>query len=33
MIAIHAANWKDRNGSEHQWRATLGTYAFPRIGD
>ena len=33
VIAIHAANWKDRKGSEHQWRATLGTYAFPRIGD
>ena len=33
VIAIHAANWKDRRGSEHQWRATLGTYAFPRIGD
>lgn len=32
VIAIHAENWKDRNGSEHQWRATLGTYAFPRIG-
>ena len=33
VIDIHAANWKDRKGSEHQWRATLGTYAFPRIGD
>ena len=33
VIAIHRANWKDRSGSEHQWRATLGTYAFPRIGD
>ena len=33
VIAIHAANSKDRKRSEHQWRATLGTYAFPRIGD
>ena len=32
VIAIHAQNWKDRSGSEHQWRATLTTYAFPRIG-
>ena len=32
VIAIHAQNWKDRLGSEHQWRATLTTYAFPRIG-
>ena len=32
VIAIHAENWKDRSGSEHQWRATLTTYAFPRIG-
>ena len=33
VIAIHRANWKDRRGSEHQWRATMRTYAFPRIGD
>ena len=33
VIAIHRANWKDRRGSEHQWRATMSTYAFPRIGD
>ncbi len=32
VIAIHAENWKDRSSSEHQWRATLTTYAFPRIG-
>ena len=32
VIAIHAENWKDRSNSEHQWRATLTTYAFPRIG-
>ena len=32
VIAIHAQNWKDRSSSEHQWRATLTTYAFPRIG-
>ena len=32
VIAIHAQNWKERSGSEHQWRATLTTYAFPRIG-
>ena len=32
VIAIHAENWKDRSSSEHQWRATLSTYAFPRIG-
>ena len=32
VIAIHAENWKDRSSSEHQWRASLATYAFPRIG-
>ena len=32
VIAIHAQNWKGRSTSEHQWRATLTTYAFPRIG-
>ncbi len=33
VIAIHAPNWKDRRGSERQWRASLATYALPRIGD
>ena len=32
VIAIHAANWKDRAGSERQWRASLATYALPHIG-
>ena len=32
VIAIHAEHWKDRSSSEHQWRASLTTYAFPRIG-
>jgi len=29
VIAIHAANRKNRRGSEHQLRATMRTYAFP----
>ncbi|MDE0419927.1 MAG: site-specific integrase [Gammaproteobacteria bacterium] len=33
VIGIHAPNWKDRAGSERQWRASLATYALPRIGD
>ena len=32
VIAIHAPNWKDRAGSERQWRASLASYALPRIG-
>ena len=32
VIAIHAPNWKDRPGSERQWRSSLATYALPRIG-
>ena len=32
VIAIHAPNWKDRTGSERQWRASLASYALPRIG-
>ncbi len=32
VIAIHAPHWKDRAGSERQWRASLATYALPRLG-
>ena len=32
VIAIHAPSWKDRAGSERQWRASLASYALPRIG-
>ena len=32
VIAMHAENWKDGGKTEAQWRATLATYAFPRIG-
>ena len=33
VIGIHAPHWKDRAGSERQWRASLAAYALPRIGD
>ena len=32
VIGIHAPNWKDRAGSERQWRTSLATYALPRLG-
>ena len=32
VIGIHAPHWKDRAGSERQWRASLATYALPRLG-
>ena len=31
VIAIHAANWKDRKGSEHQWRSSMRNYVLPRL--
>ena len=33
VIAIHAAGWRDGGKSEKQWRSSLGTYVYPRIGD
>ncbi|MYB36180.1 MAG: tyrosine-type recombinase/integrase [Gammaproteobacteria bacterium] len=33
VIGIHVPHWKDRAGSERQWRASLAAYALPRIGD
>lgn len=32
VIAIHAAGWKPGGKSEQQWRASLTTYAYPRLG-
>ena len=32
VIAIHAAGWKPGGKSEKQWRASLTTYAYPRLG-
>ncbi len=32
VIGIHAAHWKDRTGSERQWRTSLAAYALPRLG-
>ena len=32
VIAIHAAGWKPGGKSERQWRSSLATYAFPRLG-
>ena len=32
VIAIHAAGWKPGGKSEKQWRASLATYACPRLG-
>ena len=31
VIAIHAATWKDRKGSEQQWRASMRNYVLPRL--
>ena len=33
VLEIHSPGWKDGGKSEKQWRASLETYAFPRIGD
>ena len=33
VLEIHSPGWKDGGKSEKQWRASLKTYAFPRIGD
>ena len=32
VIAMHAGTWSDRGKTEARWRATLETYAFPRLG-
>ena len=32
VIALHAKNWKPGSQYEAQWRYTLRTYAFPKIG-
>ena len=32
VLAIHRASWRPGSKSEAQWRASLKTYAFPRIG-
>ena len=32
VIGIHAPHWKDRRGSERQWRTSLAAYALPRLG-
>ena len=32
VIGIHVPHWKDRAGSERQWRTSLAMYALPRIG-
>ncbi|MDE2652542.1 MAG: integrase arm-type DNA-binding domain-containing protein [Gemmatimonadota bacterium] len=32
VLAIHRASWRPGSKSEAQWRASLQTYAFPRIG-
>ena len=35
VIALHAANWKDRSRAKSvaQWQATLDIYAMPRLGN
>ena len=33
VIAIHAAGWKPGGKSERQWRSSLSTYVYPRLGD
>ena len=33
VLEIHSPGWKDGGKSEKQWRASLKTYAFPRVGD
>ena len=32
VIDLHSANWRDRGRSEKQWRASMETYALPRMG-
>ena len=32
VIRLHAETWRDGGKSEKQWRSSLATYAFPRIG-
>ena len=32
VVAIHRGGWKDGGKSAKQWRASLGEYAYPRIG-
>ena len=32
VIALHAQQWKPASRSEQQWRASLETYVFPRLG-
>ena len=32
VIELHAATWRDGGKSEKQWRASLDTYAMPRLG-
>ena len=32
VIELHAATWKDSGKSAAQWRASLDTYAMPRLG-
>ena len=32
VIAIHKEGWRDKAGSERQWRASLRDYAIPRLG-
>ena len=32
VLTIHRASWRPGSKSEAQWRASLKTYAFPRIG-
>ena len=32
VIAVHAAGWKPGGKSERQWRSSLATYVYPRLG-
>lgn len=32
VIRLHRANWKPGSSSEGQWRSSLRTYAFPKLG-
>ena len=33
VIDLHRDGWRDQGKSEKQWRSSLETYVFPRIGD
>ncbi len=33
VIAVHAAGWKPGGKSERQWRSSLATYVYPRLGN